>query len=113
MDDPQSSASAVPGARTPEDRLESWKRIAAYLKRDVSTVQRWERREKMPVHRHVHDKVGTVYAFRSELDAWWESRRMRLTRDAADEAEPAAPALPTPQDATRTNPPLARPPRRS
>ena len=36
------------------DRLDSWKDIAAYLHRDVSTVQRWEKREGMPVHRHVH-----------------------------------------------------------
>src|SRR6516164_1809830 len=75
---------AAPGGRTPGDRLESWKRIAAYLKRDVSTVQRWERREGMPVHRHVHDKVGTVYAFRAELDSWWEGRRGRLESDNAD-----------------------------
>ena len=57
-------------ARTAPDRLDSWKAIAAYLKRDVTTVQRWEKRERMPVHRHVHDKLGSVYAFRSELDAW-------------------------------------------
>ncbi len=33
----------------------------------------------MPVHRHLHDKQGSVFAFRSELDAWWESRRSQLT----------------------------------
>ena len=42
----------------PEDLLDSWKDIAAYLKRDISTVQRWEHREDMPVHRHVHDVRG-------------------------------------------------------
>jgi len=57
------------------DRLESWKEIAAYLRRDVTTVQRWEKREGMPVHRHVHDKAGSVYAFRTELDAWTEGRK--------------------------------------
>jgi tetratricopeptide (TPR) repeat protein len=57
------------------DRLDSWKDIAAYLKRDVTTAQRWERREAMPVHRHQHDKLGSVYAFRSELDAWRRTRR--------------------------------------
>ena len=56
------------------DRLDSWKDIAAYLHRDVSTVQRWEKREGMPVHRHVHEKLGTVYAFRSEIDAWSRGR---------------------------------------
>ena len=57
------------------DRLESWKEIAAYLRRDVTTVQRWEKREGMPVHRHLHDKGGSVYAFRTELDAWTEGRK--------------------------------------
>jgi Tol biopolymer transport system component len=39
-------------------RLDSWKEIARYLQRDESTVQRWEKREAMPVHRHVHEKRG-------------------------------------------------------
>jgi Tol biopolymer transport system component len=70
---PESDSSA--GERTSGERLDSWKEIAAYLKRDVTTVQRWEKREGMPVHRHLHDKVGSVYAYRSELDAWAQSRR--------------------------------------
>lgn len=65
----------------PADRLDSWKDIATYLKRDVSTVQRWEKREAMPVHRHLHDKLGSVYAFRVELDAWSQSRSLRAERD--------------------------------
>ena len=27
----------------PEERVDSWKEIAAYLNRDVTTVQRWEK----------------------------------------------------------------------
>jgi Tol biopolymer transport system component len=46
------------------------------MRRDVTTVQRWEKREGMPVHRHLHDKMGSVYAFRAELDAWASSRRL-------------------------------------
>ena len=61
--------------RSAEDRLGSWKAIAAYLKRDVTTVQRWERREGVPVHRHVHETRGCVYAFSAELDAWLKNRR--------------------------------------
>jgi Tol biopolymer transport system component len=60
--------------RPNEGRLDSWKKIAVYLKRDITTVQRWEKREGMPVHRHVHDKMGSVYAFQSELDAWMRAR---------------------------------------
>lgn len=63
------------GSLAPDDRLDSWKEIAGYLKRDVTTVQRWEKREAMPVHRHLHDKLGSVYAFRSELDLWTRGRK--------------------------------------
>jgi TolB-like protein/Flp pilus assembly protein TadD len=70
-----------PSATPPADRLDSWKEIAAYLNRDVTTVQRWEKREGMPVHRHLHDRLGSVYAFGSELDAWVESRRLRLEEE--------------------------------
>ena len=67
-----------PSPRTPqsEDRLDSWKEIAAYLNRDVRTVQRWEKREDMPVHRHLHDRIGSVYASRADLDAWMRSRNL-------------------------------------
>jgi TolB-like protein/Flp pilus assembly protein TadD len=61
-----------------EVRLESWKEIAVYVGRDVTTAQRWEKREGMPVHRHLHDKRGSVYALSSELDAWQKSRSQRL-----------------------------------
>jgi len=50
------------------NRLDSWKDVATYLKRDVSTVRRWERREGLPIHRQQHDKLGSVYAFRHEFD---------------------------------------------
>ena len=61
-----------------EDLLGSWKAISVYLKRDVSTVQRWEKHERMPVHRHQHAKRGSVYGYRSELDAWWAGRAAHL-----------------------------------
>jgi hypothetical protein len=63
---------------TADVRLDSWKEIAAYLKRDVSTVQRWEKKEGLPVHRLPHDKLGSVFAFKPELDAWWNRGRQRL-----------------------------------
>jgi TolB-like protein/tetratricopeptide (TPR) repeat protein len=73
-----------PSVRPPEDRLDSWKEIAAYLNRDVTTVQRWEKREGMPVHRHQHDRMGSVYAFSSELDVWVQGRRLRLEEEEKD-----------------------------
>lgn len=69
---------APPPSPPSSERLECWKEIAAYLKRDVRTVQRWEKHEAMPVHRHVHERLGTVYAYKSEIDAWWNNRRPRL-----------------------------------
>ena len=69
------SPDTPPSEKPTEDRLDSWKEIAAYLGRDVTTVQRWEKREAMPVHRHLHDKRGSVYALAPELDAWLQSRR--------------------------------------
>ena len=50
------SLGMLPPTRPVEDRLDSWKQIATYLHRDVTTVQRWEKREGMPVHRHLHDR---------------------------------------------------------
>ncbi len=79
--------------KTPEKRLDSWKEIAAYLNRDVTTVQRWEKREGMPVHRHVHDKRGSVYALSEELDGWIQSRRSRpdeVENQPEPEGEPEA-----------------------
>jgi TolB-like protein/Tfp pilus assembly protein PilF len=78
-----------PTERPPENRLDSWKEIAAHLGRDITTVQRWEKREGMPVHRHLHDKRGSVYATAAELDAWRETRRSRL--ESREETEAAAP----------------------
>ena len=70
------------------DRLDSWKEIASYLKRSVRTVTRWEREEGLPVHRHVHSKSGTVYAFKPELDAWWASRGQRLDQPSGPRHSP-------------------------
>jgi TolB-like protein/Tfp pilus assembly protein PilF len=86
------SVQATSGPRTGADaqgrRLESWKEIATYLGRDVTTVRRWEKREGMPVHRHVHDKGGSVYAFSSELETWLQSRKLCLEEeDEGDKAE--------------------------
>src|SRR5579863_10691439 len=60
------------GFWTGTDRLDSWKEIANYFRREVRTVQLWEKREGLPVHRHFHKQLGSVFAFRSELDAWNE-----------------------------------------
>jgi hypothetical protein len=57
-----------------KDQLDSWKEIAAYLNRNVRTVQRWEKREGLPIHRHVHERASSVSACKKEIDAWQKQR---------------------------------------
>lgn len=59
------------------DRLDSWKEIAAYLKRSVRTVHRWEKEEGLPVHRQLHKDLGSVFAYKRELDEWSSARSVR------------------------------------
>jgi Tol biopolymer transport system component len=66
------------GEPRPDNFLDSWKEIATYLGREVRTVQRWEKNEGLPVHRQLHEKLGTVYAYKSEIDAWWRERSAKL-----------------------------------
>jgi TolB-like protein/Tfp pilus assembly protein PilF len=68
-------------------RLDSWKEIAAYLKRDESTVRRWET-EGLPVRRLAHRKKATVYAYTSEIDVWWNRGRSQLESAAPPPARP-------------------------
>ena len=56
------------------DRLDSWKEIARYLNRSVRTLYRWEKEEGLPVHRHHHKDLGSVFAYKGELDAWLSAR---------------------------------------
>ena len=51
-------------------KLDSWKSIAYFLGRDVSTARRWERQCGLPVHRVPGSKAHSVYAYPEELDAW-------------------------------------------
>ena len=64
--------------RSPRDadgnRLDTWKEIAVYLNREVRTVQRWEKREGLPVHGHFHMRGRTVYALKEEIDVWLTAR---------------------------------------
>ncbi|MGC2369010.1 MAG: tetratricopeptide repeat protein [Candidatus Sulfotelmatobacter sp.] len=101
MDEPtlDKSLSEIPSER----RLDSWKEIALYLHRDVTTVQRWEKQEGMPVHRHLHQKRGSVYVLSSELDAWRQNRKIRFE----EEQEPALEA-PTEAENRQTTVPRKR-----
>jgi hypothetical protein len=72
----------VPADDPSARRLESWKEVAADLKRDVSTVRRWERREGLPIYRQVHASRDSIFAYPAEIDSWLQSRH-RVTQHAA------------------------------
>jgi Tol biopolymer transport system component len=88
------SSEKTQSMNSPGERLDSWKEIAAYLGRDVTTAQRWEKRERMPVHRHVHDRLGSVYAFRAELDEWVRSRHPDMEQENGNSASATNGAAP-------------------
>ncbi len=74
----------------PSDRLDSWKAIAEYLQRDERTLRRWEK-QGLPVRRVAGSAGHSVFAYKSEIDAW-------LTRRPAP-----APVVPEPpRQAPRT-----------
>ena len=54
-----------PTEPSPEDRLGSWKEIAAYLKCSERTVRRWEQ-GGLPVHRHPYEAKGNPGTRRQE-----------------------------------------------
>ena len=71
-------------------RFESWKEIASYLKTSVRTVQRWEKDELLPVHRHAHARQDTVYAYSDEIDHWRSDRDRHGTSDTSLSSEIAS-----------------------
>jgi tetratricopeptide (TPR) repeat protein len=83
----KSSAEKGRGTST---KLDSWKEIASYLRREVRTVQRWEKGEGLPVRRLLHEKRGSVYAYSNELDAWTASRNPEpaMSNSEPDQSRP-------------------------
>ena len=81
MNDSSGQHPTRPRGNDADDRLDSWKEIAAYLERTVTTLERWEKEEGLPVHRHVHHKKASVYAYPSEIDTWRENRSRVLGND--------------------------------
>jgi TolB-like protein/Tfp pilus assembly protein PilF len=76
-------------------RLNSWKDIARYFQRDIRTVQLWEKKEGLPVHRHTHEGRASVYAYSNELEEWLQARSGHRSGGGAEEApEEAAPQSP-------------------
>jgi hypothetical protein len=69
---------------TKDTRLEGWGEIAAYLRRDIRTLQRWEKLyPEFPIHRGAGPRPR-VWALPHELDEWWR------TQDVADKTSSGA-----------------------
>jgi len=68
---------------TPNQRLGSWKEIAAFFDCDERTVRRWEKERGLPVHRTPGAAGGKVFAYADELSAW-----LVASREAKTEGQP-------------------------
>ncbi|MGH9526031.1 MAG: hypothetical protein ACRD2F_05095, partial [Terriglobales bacterium] len=71
------------------ERLDSWKEIAAYLRRDERTARRWAEAAGLPVRRVQGPGRRPVFAFKQEIDEWL---RRRLEDSESPTAEPATSA---------------------
>jgi hypothetical protein len=76
----------TPGPLATNVTLQGWKEIAAELDRSVRTVQRWEQKLGLPVHKLGNGTGSPVFAFKDELHSWLRvkaNRGMRAKIDAA------------------------------
>jgi TolB-like protein/Flp pilus assembly protein TadD len=80
-----------------EDLLEGWKAIADHLNKTERTVQRWEKSKALPVRRlkaGSPEEQGRVFAYKTELDAWWKEMLTRadaIVELADSDASPVPP----------------------
>src|SRR5580658_10588785 len=86
---------------TPDDRLDGWEAIANYMGWTPRTVIRWEKQRGLPIHRLAGGKRQPVYAFRREIDEWFQ------TTDRSGSGALAAPTQP--KRRTDSTPSFARP----
>src|ERR1700730_3981017 len=72
-----------------EPRLESWGEIAAYLRREIRTVQRWEKYQGLPVRRLLIGKLGSVYAYVPERKRGYRDPHPKADNDEEDNSQAA------------------------
>src|SRR5450755_3306102 len=65
-------------------RLDSWKEIAAFFDRDERTVRRWEKERALPVHRVPGGGRGGVFAYADELREWLKGRGKELDPEESE-----------------------------
>ena len=85
------------------ERLLGWKAIASYLGRDIRTVQRWELQEQLPIHRLEHQRQGSAYAYKAELDEWQKRRSSNPSQPGTGPAGQTIDSTPTAAVNTRRN----------
>lgn len=57
------------------ERLDSWKEIAAYLNRDVTTCYKWAKKLGLPVYRiDKQSRRSRVFSYKSDIDQWFEDK---------------------------------------
>src|SRR5215467_5325276 len=84
----------APGSsKANERKLEGWGEIASYLRREIRTVQRWEKTLGLPIHRLSVGKQSSVYAYPSELDRWYREREPKIKAEEIQHAENVASAI--------------------
>ncbi|HJZ63389.1 MAG TPA: hypothetical protein VKD70_03655 [Candidatus Acidoferrum sp.] len=112
MADSTSGSGSGTTAPSNERRLESWGEIASYLRREIRTVQRWERNLGLPIHRLSVGKNSSVYAYPSELDKWYKERETQLPKEdhESDVAVPPEHGDSTPGPNEPVNGQTAQPP---
>jgi PAS domain-containing protein len=80
---PESSGGIKEGDESSPDArneiLRSWKEIANYVGACVKTVQRWERQYELPIRRLERSKGAVVFALKSEVDSWLQTRTRRAS----------------------------------
>ncbi len=68
--------------------LDSWKEIASYLQRSVSTCQRWEEEFDLPIHRLDGTTKARVFAYQDEFDRWLADKLNHIDRLEASQPVP-------------------------
>jgi hypothetical protein len=66
-------------AKEKPTKLAGWKEIAAFVGREVRTVQRWERELGLPVYRVPGSRGHSVFADPDEIKDWFEAGSHRVT----------------------------------
>jgi len=89
----------------PNQRLGSWKEIAAFFGCDERTLRRWEKERGLPIHRAPGGSGGKVFAFTDELSAW-----LAAPKPDSPKSERPSPEVPEPP-AVQANQAKLQPPR--